>query len=100
LIATPRLDRASNSARTVAHRLSFSGAGLPRAAPGSAMDVESGEHAARGRRIPRADFARAALIPQFENRFATPDAASGGARPRNDERRTVWDEVMNKIQFR
>jgi len=47
----------------------------------------------------RTDFARAAPIPQFENRFAMPDAASGGARPLNNERRTVWDHVMNKVQF-
>jgi len=32
---------------------SFSGAGLPRATPGRAMDVESGEHAGGARRIPR-----------------------------------------------
>jgi len=64
------------------------------------MDVESGEHAGGGRGIARADFARAALIPQFEDRFPVPDAASGGARPLNDERRTVPDQVMSKIQFR
>jgi len=78
----------------------FSGAGLPRATPGGAMDIESDEHAARGRRIRRADFTRAALILQFANRFATPGAAPGGARPRNDGRRTVWDHITRKVQFR
>jgi len=77
----------------------LSGAGLPRAAPGGAMDLESGEHADGGRRIRRADFAQAALIPQFENRLAMPDTASGGARPLNDERRTEWDQVISKVQF-
>jgi len=67
-----------------AHRLLFSGAGLPRAAPGRAMDLASGEHAGGGRRFRRADFARAAPNPQFENRFAMPNAAPGGARPLND----------------
>jgi len=84
----------------IVYRLAFRGAGLPRAALGGAINVESREHADRGRRIPRADFARAAPIPQFENRFAMPGAASGGARPLNNARRTVWDQVMKKIQFR
>jgi len=74
---------ASNSAQ----RVSFRGAALPRAAPGGAMDVESGEHAVGGgRRIPRADFVQAAPIPQFEDHFPVPGAASGGARPLNDDR--------------
>jgi len=64
------------------------------------MDLEFAEHAARGRRIPRADFAQAALIPQFENRFPVPDAASGGARRLNDEGQTVWDQIGSKVQLR
>jgi len=68
------------------------------------MDVEPAEHAARGCRIPRADFtrgdfSRAAPISQFENRFPMPGAASGGARPLNDERRAVQEQIMRKVQF-
>jgi len=49
-----------NIARSAAHRLSFRGAGLPRAAPGGATGVEFAEHAGGGRGIPRAEFAQAA----------------------------------------
>jgi len=49
--------------------------------PPDAVDVGLDEHAARGRRISRRDFAQTAPIAQFENRFPVPNAASGGARP-------------------
>jgi len=29
-----------------------------------------------------------------------PGAASGGARPLNDERRSVWEQIMSKVRFR
>jgi len=63
------------------------------------MDVESDENAARGRGVPRADFAQTTSIPQFKDRFRVPNAASGGARPLNDARRTVQEQIMSKVQI-
>jgi len=81
-------------------RLRFAARAGPGRRPGGAIDVEFREHAGGGRRIPRADFVQAAPIAQFENRFPVPGAASGGARPLNDERRTVQEQFMSKVQFR
>jgi len=63
------------------------------------MDIEAGEHAGGKRRIPRADFAQTAPIAQFEARFPVAVPASGGARPLNDERRSVQEQIMSKVQF-
>jgi len=70
-------------------RLRFAARASPRANPGGAIDVKFGEHAGGGRQFPRAESARTTPISEFENRFAVPGAASGGARPLNDERRTL-----------
>jgi len=66
-----------------AHRLRLAARACPARASGGAMDVESGDHAVRGRDIPRADSARTAPISELEDRFPAPGAASGGARPLN-----------------
>jgi len=69
-------------------RASFRGAGFaprdPRRRDGRRIPPNT-PPAAGSRGIPRAESARAAPIPQFANRFAMPDAASGGARPLNDD---------------